>query len=650
MPELADLNLAPPMTSPAWAALDLASAEHEAAGDVVVGYGSMRLTSPAPMAPGLLSLFYLANGEYGAFGYPVGAGVPVSFGVLLNVLDVAQTASAYVQLNFYNSSGTFQSFVTGNAVDELGALERSAIQGAIAPATGYVLPLLVLAAGAGAGARLDVYAGQQQLHVGAGRLPRYTADLLPAGYDVRLGPLAFTWPSGPAEETLGDSLEAVGAALTPSTRRPRPLKVPVRVEGAVDELDVAGAGRRLRRQVAQLLDNPRWTAQGLYLWWRADPALGGWVRLSGGTLTESDPGVTFGIWDLELETPYLAGRPSTHRAGRRLDLADRRSGLVPRDTRGTIYSTDGADLALPAEPLVLPGDTRAHVATVPRPGGVDSGLVDGPVINGRRLWRRCVAADGEVVTYSPDEDALPNPGSAHVTLDDPGAVRVWDLTAGAATETAELSLSGDLHPDLVYGWERVCGARIAAPTSPLALDNGLVRLIWRGLDGLAFEWSDPALAYRYRRQGHVRNALDDVEAAIVELTPERAVVEWRAGHLALRAILQRGWYHARLEAYDDSGAAARLEWADLGDGTPLLGEVAGNPWIRYLTHGDGYVVGWAQGTLADAWVAPTLGGDVAVTRDGAVVAQVGSPLLDPVEVARWSLCDARSVPVLAGRA
>src|SRR5687768_9762291 len=208
MPELGDLNRAHPLTNrAAWAALTLDVDEHEAAGDALVGYGSMRLATAPAMPASSVAYYYIVGGEFSSFGYPVSAGDAVSAGITLHLLERTGGASAYLQMQFYSAAGAPLATLTGNPVTETGELERSVIHGAIAAVDGYVSMLLIFAAGAAAdpAPSLDLYAGQPQLHVGAATLPRYQADHLPAEYDVRVGPLAFTWPSGTVEETLGDT-------------------------------------------------------------------------------------------------------------------------------------------------------------------------------------------------------------------------------------------------------------------------------------------------------------------------------------------------------------------------------------------------------------------------------------------------------------
>lgn len=403
-----------------------------------------------------------------------------------------------------------------------------------------------------------------------------SSSAVPVGYDVRLGPLAFVTPADTVSETIGDGLEAVGAGLVAGERRPRPLKLKLPVRGYHLDIDASESGRRLRRQVRQLLDNPRWRLQGFYFTWAADEDLDGWLLVGGAELGETDPGISFGEFELDLADVYVRGRPGTHRPGRRAAIADRRSGLVSRDTRWLLYSTDFAAQALPTEPLVLPGDIVDLVATGNQPV---SSVTAGPLRGARRLWRTCAASDAEIVTYRPDESVLSD-RSKYIDLDSLGSVRVWDLSAAVEYPPlpASYSTERDTSPDIYRGWERVLGD-VLTPDRPLAIDNGACRVIWLGAaanQGLAVEHWDEALGH-YRRAGRVLHSLNVREQQVVEVTPERAVVEWRAGRYALRAILQRGWWGPRLESYDDGGSTARLEYApEALDAATLVTALAGS--------------------------------------------------------------------------
>lgn len=648
----ADRNLVEPLSNTgawtSWASRFTDDASR-ATGDGVVGPGSILMVTNS-MGPGGQNTATALGPALTPGGmFTAAPGDRIVGGALFFINSRTGNAAAYVQVNYYNAAFAFIGATIGNVLTAVG-LGRSTVD-VVAPAnTAWVTFSVIANEGVPnppAGA-INAYVGQPQFYIGVGALPAYKApDGLAPAYDVRLGPLAFTWPSDTLEETLGDTLEAVGAALTPGERRPRPMKIPVRIEGADSEAIPANVGRALRRQARQLLENGDWLQQGLYLWLRADDELAGWVRVSGGTIRESDPGTAFGIYELELETPYLVGRPATHLPGRRLDLGDRRTGAVPRDTRGTIYSTDFSTYALPDKPLILPGPLAGARSTFKRVGGVPANTSLGPRVAGRRLYVSVAGVDGEVVTYTPDSGALPHPAAAHLLLDEPGSVRVWDRTGGV-DPNAQPSAQGDVYPDAIFGWERVLGAQLRNPRVPLAIDNGNVRLVWLSdALGFAFEWWDPAIG-RYRREGTIAQVNAYHEASIVELTSERAVVSWRAGGLELRVILQRGWTHCRVEAYNDELGNAVIYYNTLITFTSVTNGAGAASFVKVLTAA-GRNVQYATTTLADVFSGGGVGVPAYSTRLGAVVAQIGSPACSTDEVARWSLADARSVPILTSR-
>lgn len=461
-----------------------------------------------------------------------------------------------------------------------------------------------------------------------------------AGYHVRLGPLAFVCPVENVSEELGGTLEAVGAAIAEGDPRPPALGLKLPIRGGL-ELDPAIAGRRLRRQVRALLNNVRWRAHGLYLSWDADAELDAWLRVGGGTIEELDPGVVFGEFELELRDVYLVGRPGTHRAGRRLDLLDRRGGVVPRDTRRFLYSADFAATPLPAEPAILPGDTVDLVASGNRPVGSTTA---GPLRGARRLWRSSSGVNGETLTYLPDEAVLPD-RDRFLELDELGAVRVWDR--GTFADIAQPSTTErDADPDVYLGWERVLGD-LLEPNRPLAIDNGAVRLLWLGpaaAQGLAVEWWDDAIG-RYRRAGRIVHATGVREARVVELTAERAVLEWRAGEKALRAILQRGWWGPRLESYNDGGGDADLAYTVEHGG---FGSITTDPTGSVWDVDAGYIHRVARAT-ADT-LRPVAGATVTFRRPRVCVVQMSYPPgPTAAALASLALVDAQAVPILVGR-
>lgn len=421
-------------------------------------------------------------------------------------------------------------------------------------------------------------------------LPRAVSD---RGYDLRLGPLWFVCPIEPVQESIGDGLEVVGAAIAPAERRPRPLTLTLPVRAGRQDVDPTATGLRMRREVRALIDNARWRLGGLYLTFGADPDLEGWYLVGGADLDETNAGVTFGDFRLDLTDVYLVGRPGTHKPARRLDLGDRRTGTVRVDTRGFIYTTDAVGYALPARPLILPGDTLLPLGAGLR---TPSSIQGGPVYDGRRLWREVAAVDGEVVSYLPD-DAV----TGYADLDDPGAVRVWNLAGGSVVyppTIANYSAQRAADPTL-DGWERVYGD-VIQPTTRLAVDNGACRVIWLGPgpgSGLALETRDPSTG-AYRRIARALHGLNVREARVLEVTTERAVVEFRGGARAMRVVLQRGWYGPRIESYNDDGGAARIEIAGT-DFNAAVGAAQIPSWVDRINVGTDYLLG-ARQTSTDA--------------------------------------------------
>jgi len=470
------------------------------------------------------------------------------------------------------------------------------------------------------------------------------------GYDVRLGPLSFVTPADLVGETIGDGLDVVGAALTPAERKPRPLKLKLPVRAYHLELDTTAAGKRLRRQTRQAINNARWRLQGFYFVWDADPDLDGWLLIGGAELSETDPGISFGEFEMELSDVFMVGRPGTHRPGRRAAISDRRTGMVPRDTRRLLYSMDFAAQALPSEPLVLPGDCVDLVSSGNRPV---ASTTFGPERGARHLWRTASGQDAEIVSYRPDEILLPG-RTSYLDLDDLGSVRVWDLSNATPypPNPAAYTAERDTSPDLFWGWERVLGD-VLTPNAPLAVENGATRLIWLGAaanQGLAVEYWDDTAGH-FVRAGRVLHALNVREQRIVELTPERAVIEWRAGRYGMRAILQRGWWGPRLESYDDGGETARLEFAPEGEGAATA-TAAGPAWVHAIAAG-GPTVLWASGSNDEIVnTTPTViaGNAATFRRTRVLVAQLGCPPgPEAGALASLSLVDARPIPVLIGR-
>ena len=467
-------------------------------------------------------------------------------------------------------------------------------------------------------------------------------------YRLRVGPLALVNPLGEVGEQVGDGLEQIGPAVVAGERRARPFRLTLPIRGDHADLDDRARGLQLRRQARSLLDNTAWLQQALPMTWRADPDMDCWLLIGGGELIEDSRGLTFGDFKLELSDCYLVGRPGTHRAGRRIDLADRRTGVAPRDSWGALYTTDFATHPLPAAPAILPGDISGvlGIGGPPTPGPA------GPVRAGRRLYRSFAATDGEVLSYAPDATVLPDALGRHALVDPPGAVRVWDtITPGRPTHT---TAAADERPDVLYGWEPILGP-LLQHDRPLAVDNGLVRCIWLGGQaslGLLIEtWED---GVGYQPVVRVLHAIGPVEAFPVEVTPERAVLEFRAGGRWLRVLLQRGWPGPRLEVLDVAGDDAILELAPEPAATTVTATYEPPGWVARIDVDGTPALRAAQSHSAVTMSTTTslISGGVAswtATRVLALQTAAGTGLLDADDLASLSLVDARPVPVLVER-
>lgn len=464
-------------------------------------------------------------------------------------------------------------------------------------------------------------------------------------YGLRLGPLRFTTALSDVTEPLGDGLSAVGAQLVAGERAARKFEMRLPVRGDYSEPDMREVGRRLRRQSRALLENRAWLKHPLPLTWDVDPDLDLWLLVGGGDLSEIEDGLTFGEFDLSLSDCYIVGRPGTHRAGRRIDLADRRNGLVPRTTFGLVYSTDYADTDLPAAPAFIPGDVTILLGAGGEPATVENGPVD--AVTGRRLWRAVSAADGEVLTFTPDAAILPAAHGRHWQLDAPGSVTAWlPDPVDPAPDPA------DERPDLLYGWERVYGP-LSDATVPVAIQNGMTRCVWLGSSPLTGGWRIDGWRAGEGYIPVVRIAPPGgaAEHSIIELTPERVVLETLTVPARMRLVLQRGWTGPRVEVAAPGGAPTlTMHPADPDDET-MTSEAAGEPVTDILA---GEVIARAAHSHASVEYDDTPAAGIAEWTDPAGLAlavqlSTGDALLTGEQLAALSLIDARSVPVLVER-
>lgn len=446
---------------------------------------------------------------------------------------------------------------------------------------------------------------------------------------MQIGPLTFPAVIDDISEPLGDGVDQVGAVVVAAERRARQLDLKLSVRGEDDDPDARAAGLRLRRQVRALMENVEWRKLALPVTWDVDPDLDVWLTLGSGDLSEAQAGLTFGEFTLQL-TGYIVGRPGGVRAARRLDLTDRRDGTIARDTFGTIYSTDFADHPAATSPLYLPGDITAVLGAAAIPT-----VTAGPTYDGRTQWASVPAIDGEVVSYMPDP-AIGDEHGRHALLDEPGSVRVWDIQtpgSGMASTANDWDLA-DLH-----NWERVVGPTVS-PSRPLTIDNGLCRLLYLGsADGILLQGRATGGNYFGLAQ---LLAGDISELSVVELTPERAVVEYRAVEQRLRVVLQRGWNGPRIEVLSLTTDDA---WLELDGVTP---DTTAYDWMWDLTgtsagmrvaasHEDVGVTDTGTGTLVEA------------PRSFVLQTTAGGSLLALEALGALSLIDARPIPVLVER-
>lgn len=228
--------------------------------------------------------------------------------------------------------------------------------------------------------------------------------------DLRLGRWRGPTIHDSVSETLGDALEAVGAAVVPGESRPRTLKFAVPIYGGRRDVDPRETAYRLRRQLRALLENPD-ARIGLYLEFDPDPELNGWVSLSGGDLVyEGDGGAgpTIGEFRLDLESVYRVGSRSRQREARRAEFVNRLLATTPRDTYLTVYDdaftvVPGPSNLDPRPLIVLPvGARRVTGARGPTAVGAGVRTIDGTVslVTGNALND---LLEGEVISYDRDE-------------------------------------------------------------------------------------------------------------------------------------------------------------------------------------------------------------------------------------------------------
>ncbi len=211
--------------------------------------------------------------------------------------------------------------------------------------------------------------------------------------DFKLGRIWFPTIEDQVGEMVGDSLDAVGAALAASERRPRPLELTIPVRASSGEVNPYEDGDRMRRQVRSLMENPQARLSGLYMIVSFDSELNGWALVGGGKLEYDQGGVTFADYKLTLSDSYMVARRRTHRPARRVVAYDRRLATTPRDIERLVYSTSFAGTVAVAK-VALPhgaSDLRSRSSLTSLVGsyatadggsmGIVSGVTSGDVIH-----------------------------------------------------------------------------------------------------------------------------------------------------------------------------------------------------------------------------------------------------------------------------
>lgn len=485
--------------------------------------------------------------------------------------------------------------------------------------------------------------------------------------DLRIGPLSFVSPLDVVGETLGESLEVVGAAVAAGDARPRGLKLKLPVRGDDDATDRRAAGLLLRRQVRQLMSNPAWRATGLPFLWEPDAELDGWLLIGGGDLTETDPGISFGEFELELSDVYLIGQVGTHGPGRRAIVADRRGGLASRDTKGRLYSTDFAGVSLPASPIALPNSAALTTGPTGSTAGGPSGGIWVAGIDGQ-VWDLRFAS-WEFGVSGIDRDRW-------FTYDESGSVRVWDTKLAIADGYFNGWLQdpdGTIidHPDYELDpadWERIYGPVVGEELFGFTLENDAVRIVFLGHTGIALDFYDD-VAGDYVRRGLLDVPTGFPQIRVIEVMPDRAVVELDGNSSLTRIILQRGWWGPRVEVYrpfgNDGDVIMYYTAVEGGETTIALDTTAfASTGVAELTH-TGFTLNAACGQASDSvtvdpvrawgWNPPddpqSIKFRAAGLDSGAVLVVQFAPddRLSGTDLAGRALVDARTVPLVVGR-
>lgn len=357
---------------------------------------------------------------------------------------------------------------------------------------------------------------------------------------LKLGRLVLDDPES-FPEPMGQSVAVVGGVPMPGPRSGLTVSAGLNSFPAGDS--TVAARERVRRQFRSILSNLPMRARGLFLEWSEDSEQDGWyVPGSAGSDVAGSGALTSAFWRFSGVELTLIGRPRTHRRAVDVELFDLRTGLYPRDLKGTVLSTNFSGMT-PLLLSYLPAAVTDPVVTAYGPTSLSAARAG---YDGAQVQALVGAQHLAVVSF---EQSAANRNRGDVVVMDRRGV----LTAPTAGPDA--------------AWEEVYGPDwpwYGSTSDVPVLENGLCRVRWdsSNTDGFAIDtWSGAAWAEQgkvtVRRIGDTTGFCDTlVSARLHEWAPHRAVVAVvlkRAADPYSReevfVTLQRGWTGPRFEVY-----------------------------------------------------------------------------------------------------
>lgn len=287
-------------------------------------------------------------------------------------------------------------------------------------------------------------------------------------------------------------------------------------------------GMRLRRQIRALMENSQARLQGLYLAFSPDVEQNCWLLVGGGDLKYGQGSVALADFTLELTNVYRVANRRTHRPARRVDITDRRLITTPRDTLGTLFSTDFAATTPIAQHYLGVG------VTDPESGGKPVATFTVSTKDGTLVAAQA-RLDGECISYEQGE-----------TDEYKAIVRLRDRRGSG--------VQADWHD--VYGPDQP----ITAGEIPI-LDNAICRVVPDPATGQLDVQSWSGTAWVTDATVTPPAGATQFAGRVIEWTTERAVLQILSATASPQRVttyvtLQRGWTGPRVETYqqDTTGA------------------------------------------------------------------------------------------------